>query len=90
MLQQDATENVPARPSIQWANPHFRPYFDPISNQQNITAQLGKSTFLICNIRQITDESVSHFSLNYTVAIELLPLSCHSIAFEAPKNSILL
>ncbi|KAK4337379.1 hypothetical protein RND71_044094 [Anisodus tanguticus] len=49
--------HLPARPSTQWENPHFKPYFDPINNQQNITAQLGKSTFLVCKIRQITDES---------------------------------
>lgn len=68
-------ENVPVRPSIQWnSNPHFKPYFDPISNQQNITATMGKSTFLICNIRQITDESVS-FKSNFFVPL-------HASAFK--------
>lgn len=48
----------PSRPSAYWDDPHFRPRFDN-STDRNVTAQLGKSAFLHCRIRQLGDRTVS-------------------------------
>ncbi|KAH9370433.1 hypothetical protein HPB48_008679 [Haemaphysalis longicornis] len=48
----------PSRPSAYWDDPHFRPRFDN-STERNVTAQLGKSAFLHCRIRQLGDRTVS-------------------------------
>lgn len=49
----------PARPYVNWNTDAYKPYFDPMPGDTNVTAQLGKSTFLRCRIKQITDEPVS-------------------------------
>ncbi|XP_053206433.1 zwei Ig domain protein zig-8-like [Panonychus citri] len=49
----------PSRPIVHWTNPLYKPYFDTLPEDRNVTAQLGKSTFLKCRIKQITDETVS-------------------------------
>lgn len=51
--------DLPSRPQIDWSNDNYRPIFEPAIGDQNVTAQLGKSTFLRCRIKQITDETVS-------------------------------
>lgn len=51
--------DLPSRPQIDWSNENYRPIFEPSPGDRNVTAQLGKSTFLRCRIRQITDETVS-------------------------------
>lgn len=48
----------PSRPTAYWDDPHFRPRFDN-STERNVTAQLGKSAFLHCKIRQLGDRTVS-------------------------------
>ncbi|KAH6939343.1 hypothetical protein HPB50_017280 [Hyalomma asiaticum] len=48
----------PSRPSAYWDDPHFRPRFDN-STERNVTAQLGKSAFLHCKIRQLGDRTVA-------------------------------
>lgn len=53
----------PSRPSAYWDDPHFRPRFDN-STDRNVTAQLGKSAFLHCRIRQLGDRTVSNISRN--------------------------
>lgn len=49
-----------SRPEIHWNNPNYKPYFDSTAADRNVTAQLGKSTFLRCKLKQVTDETVSH------------------------------
>lgn len=51
--------DLPSRPQIDWSNENYRPIFEPGLGDRNVTAQLGKSTFLRCRIKQITDETVS-------------------------------
>lgn len=48
----------PSRPTAYWDDPHFGPRFDN-STERNVTAQLGKSAFLHCKIRQLGDRTVS-------------------------------
>ncbi|KAG0417871.1 hypothetical protein HPB47_005316 [Ixodes persulcatus] len=54
----------PSRPSAYWDDPHFRPHFDN-STDRNVTAQLGKSAFLHCRIRQLGDRTASHYILGF-------------------------
>lgn len=51
--------DLPSRPQIDWSNENYKPEFKPFDGDRNVTAQLGKSTFLRCRIKQITDETVS-------------------------------
>ncbi|XP_064474981.1 hemicentin-2-like [Ornithodoros turicata] len=53
-----AQAEPPSRPKNYWDDPHFRPSFDN-STERNVTAQLGKSAFLHCRIRQLGDRTVS-------------------------------
>ena len=55
--------DLPSRPQHHWSS-NFRPYFEPREHDRNVTAQVGKSTFLRCRIRQITDETVSLYTSN--------------------------
>ncbi|GFT48949.1 uncharacterized protein NPIL_382621 [Nephila pilipes] len=47
----------PSRPNSYWDDPHYRPYFDN-STERNATAQLGKTAYLNCKIRQLGDRTV--------------------------------
>ncbi|KAG8192542.1 hypothetical protein JTE90_015177 [Oedothorax gibbosus] len=51
----------PSRPNSYWDDPHYRPYFDN-STEKNVTAQLGKTAYLHCRIRQLGDRTVGAVS----------------------------
>ncbi|KAF8764720.1 lachesin-like isoform X2 [Argiope bruennichi] len=51
----------PSRPNSYWDDPHYRPYFDN-STERNATAQLGKTAYLNCKIRQLGDRTVGAVS----------------------------
>ncbi|XP_015924559.1 uncharacterized protein [Parasteatoda tepidariorum] len=51
----------PSRPNSYWDDPHYRPYFDN-STERNVTAQLGKTAYLHCKIRQLGDRTVGAVS----------------------------
>lgn len=48
----------PSRPNSYWDDPHYRPSFDN-TTERNVTAQLGKTAYLHCRIRQLGDRTVS-------------------------------
>ncbi|XP_015790826.1 Down syndrome cell adhesion molecule homolog [Tetranychus urticae] len=49
----------PAEQIVHYNSRLFPPAFDTLPEDQNVTAQLGKSTFLKCRIKHITDHTIS-------------------------------
>lgn len=76
----------PARPYVNWNSDAYKPYFDPMPGDTNVTAQLGKSTFLRCRIKQITDEPVSTNSSPLSLLLLLLFFSSFLSSFRAQMN----
>ncbi|GFR13219.1 uncharacterized protein TNCT_734451 [Trichonephila clavata] len=78
----------PSRPNSYWDDPHYRPYFDN-STERNATAQLGKTAYLNCKIRQLGDRTVGalqkeklgtlksfrHFCLESEIDLSWFPFS---------------